>query len=92
MKIIFQGDTKRVAERNFVYEELMAHCQRIFQIGGAEAPALKFFYQDDDCEIISISCQADLIFARNLMKSKLKLILAPSALAVQDMLSLKRMD
>ena len=59
MKVIFAGETKRIPEiQNYI--ELLKYAALIFDAthlqANARATDLKLFYQDDDCDIISVTC------------------------------------
>lgn len=59
MKVIFAGETKRVPEiQNYV--ELLKYAANIFDATHLQAKAramdLKLFYQDDEGDIISVTC------------------------------------
>ena len=57
MKVIFGGETKRIPEiQNF--EELLEFAATIFNATqlNSEGTDLKLFYQDDEGDIISVTC------------------------------------
>ena len=59
MKVIFGGETKRIPEiQNYV--ELLKYAANIFDATHLQAHAkamdLKLFYQDDEGDIISVTC------------------------------------
>ena len=57
MKVIFGGETKRIPEiENF--QELVQHAAKVFKADQLRAKKndLKLFYQDDEGDIISVTC------------------------------------
>jgi len=57
MKVIFGGETKRIPEiQNF--EELLKYAATIFNASqlNSQGNDLKLFYQDDEGDIISVTC------------------------------------
>ena len=57
MKVIFGGETKRIPEiENF--EELLKYAATIFNDShlNSQGNDLKLFYQDDEGDIISVTC------------------------------------
>jgi hypothetical protein len=58
-KVTFQGDTKRVKLHHGTFEELMERTRASFSDMPA-AKNLKFFYVDEENDMISVSSQADL--------------------------------
>jgi hypothetical protein len=57
MKVIFQGETKRIPEiKNYI--ELLKYAANIFDATQLQAKSaeLKLFYQDDEGDIISVTC------------------------------------
>ena len=75
VKITFQGETKRL-KISGVYQELIQRTRTAFKNIPQE---LKFFYLDEDNEIISISSQSDYTEAlENGDISSLRLIVATS--------------
>jgi hypothetical protein len=57
MKVIFGGETKRIPEIKD-YVELLKYAANIFDATHLQAKAtdLKLFYQDDEGDIISVTC------------------------------------
>lgn len=87
MKIVYKGDTKRVTQTHASYQDLIQHILRVFQIE-SDPFDFKLFYQDEDNELISISCQGDLEQAFKLFpKNKLRLELCRSATEIEDRLN-----
>lgn len=57
MKVIFGGETKRIPEIK-KFEELIQYAATIFNADKLQAKSndLKLFYQDDEGDIISVTC------------------------------------
>jgi hypothetical protein len=57
MKVIFGGETKRIPEIK-EFEELVRYTANIFDASQVlnEDSDLKLFYQDDEGDIISVTC------------------------------------
>lgn len=60
MKIIYQDDTKRFSAIKS-YDELIFKCSKAFVIGDSSefGENLKFYYIDEDGDVISITSEAD---------------------------------
>lgn len=77
MKVIFGGETKRIPEiENF--EELLKYAATIFNAShlNSQGNDLKLYYQDDEGDIISVTCQSDLEEAYRIMKGRIKFVFA----------------
>ena len=57
MKVIFGGETKRIPEIK-EFDELLKYAAKIFNANQLRAAGndLKLFYQDDEGDIISVTC------------------------------------
>jgi len=56
MKVIFGGETKRIPEIK-EFDKLISYAANIFQASQlSKGNDLKLFYQDDEGDIISVSC------------------------------------
>lgn len=57
MKVIFGGETKRIPEI-MEFEQLVKYAASIFNANQLQAKGndLKLFYQDDEGDIISVTC------------------------------------
>ena len=57
MKVIFGGETKRIPEIK-EFNELLKYAAKIFAATQLQSQAtdLKLFYQDDEGDIISVTC------------------------------------
>jgi len=77
MKVIFAGETKRVPEMKDL-QELINYSLTIFKGDNLKAKfeSLKFYYMDEDGDIISVTCQNDFDIALGANSSKVKLVFA----------------
>ena len=57
-KVTYKGDTKRIKLATHTFDELCQRTQGAFE--DLPASALKFFYVDEESDLISVNCQADL--------------------------------
>ena len=80
MKLVYKNDTKRVSDA-LSYEQLVMTAHEIFNLSMMVqlGENLKFFYQDSDGDIISVTNQSDLNEATQQMIKPLKLIIAQNA-------------
>lgn len=87
MKIIYRGETKRIADFQR-YEELVKHATKIFGLNEMEevGESLKVFYMDEDGDIISITSQGDLEEAYQVLQTKIRFALCPSIDEARDAL------
>ena len=82
-KVTFNGDTKRVT-LNGDYEELVTRTRASFS--DLSTGPVKFFYVDEENDMISVSSQADLSEALDL-SNQLKLTVAQSAKSAHQQLT-----
>jgi len=78
MKIVFQKDTKKIKEC-FDFDQLVSLVTKIFNLknGIKIGCNVRFFYMDEEFDVISIDCQDDLDQAREIQS--LKLVIAESS-------------
>jgi hypothetical protein len=75
IKVAFQGETKRIKMTDS-YESL---CQQTLKSFGAAVQPIKFYYLDDEKELISINSQSDFTEALDIEDfGSLKLTVAPT--------------
>lgn len=78
MKICCNGETKRL-KISGQYSELISRARESFGLQHMNESEFKFFYLDDESEVISITGQADLTEALNIDDlSQVKLTIAAS--------------
>jgi len=82
IKVIFKNETKKL-KRPTDYETL--HLQTVKAFGASLPKIFKFFYQDPEGDLISISCQEDLEEAYSSM-SALRLIVESSIQEARNLL------
>jgi hypothetical protein len=84
VKVSFDGETKRLKLLNDSYEDMVTRMRKAFRATtNPKVPTpndVKFFYLDDENEIISITSQADFSEALEIEDiASLKLVVAKSA-------------
>jgi hypothetical protein len=77
MKVIYQKETKRLPELK-VYEDLVSATTNAFNFHEMVVfgDNMKFYYIDQDGDIISISCQGDLDEAYQVLNGSIRLVCA----------------
>lgn len=79
IKVTYLGETKRIKKTN-TYEELTLLTRLAFGSALEKVQQIKFYYLDDEQELISVSTQADLLEALSIEDvGVLKLTVATSA-------------
>lgn len=84
VKVSFDGETKRLKLQNDSYDDMVARMRKAFRATTnpkvPNANDVKFFYLDDENEIISITSQADFSEALEIEDiTSLKLVVAKNA-------------
>ena len=90
MKVIYGGETKRIPEIK-EFNELLKYAAKIFAATQLQSQAtdLKLFYQDDEGDIISVTCQSDLEEAYRVMMGRIKFVFAQDEDQARESLQIK---
>ena len=86
MKLVFNGETKRVPQAICQFDQLINYAAEVFKSQKSLATSTKLYYVDEDGDIISVTCQSDLDQAKDVMGDKIKLVFATSDNEAQSIL------